>query len=186
MKTGIPISTIAYGQDDLELALVRLEDLQVISFWAYIPHKGEGSGLSENKDHQHVYVELDEKVKLLDFKDYFRRSDGTGITINWRKSDFQNWYWYVLHDPAYLESKGIYREFHYSPEDFITSDFRELDRLFNETEVPEPCRVRKAIMSGHSLRDMYLEGLLKPSNAVGLKIITECLKGEFEDDNNRC
>ena len=185
MKTGIPISTIAYDEYRLAECLTNLEDIGVISFWAYICHHGEGAGLSENKDHQHVYVELDEKVKLLEFKDYFRRSDGTGVTINWRKSDFQNWYWYVLHDVAYLESKGIYREYHYSPEDFIVSDPREFDRLFNETEVPEPCRVRKAIMAGHSLRDMYLEGLLKPSNAVGLKIISECLKGEFEDDNHR-
>lgn len=185
MKTGIPISTIAYDEPYLFDTLGQLYEDKIVSFWAYIPHKGEGSGMSENKDHQHVYVELDEKVKLLEFKDYFRHHDGTPFTINWRKSDFQNWFWYVLHDPAYLESKGIYREYHYSIDDFIVSDVREFDRLFNETEVPEPCRVRKAIMEGHSLKEMYLEGLLKPSNAVGLKIITECLKGEFEHDDNR-
>lgn len=185
MKTGVPISTIAYDVEYLLNCLFTLEDEGTVSFWAYIIHKGEGSGASENKDHQHVYVELDEKVKLLDFKNYFRRSDGTPITINWRKSDFQNWVWYVLHDVNYLESKGIYREYHYTFDDFVVSSEAEFDRLLNETEVPEPCRVRKAILEGHSLRDMYVEGLLKPSNAVGLKIITECLQGEFKDDVNR-
>lgn len=185
MKTGVPISTIAYDDQFLYECLCSLEKSKIISFWAFIPHMGEGSGFSENKDHQHVYVELDDKVKLLDFKDYFRHEDGTCCTINWRKSDFQNWLWYVLHDVAYLESKGIYREFHYTLSDLVVSDQAEFDRLFQETEIPEPCRVRRAIMEGHSLKDMYLEGLLKPSNAVGLKIITECLKGEFENDVNR-
>lgn len=185
MKTAIPISTIAYDEEHLIDCLIALQNSKIVSFWAYINHKGEGLGASENKDHQHVYVDLDEKVKLLDFKDYFRRSDGTPITINWRKSDFQNWFWYVLHDVNYLESKGIYREYHYTFNDFIVSDEAEFDRIFNETEVPEPCRVRKAVMEGQSLRDMYVNGILKPSNAVGLKIITECLKGEFTDDVNR-
>lgn len=68
MKTGVPISTIAYDEDYLINCLLTLEEEGTVSFWAYINHNGEGSGVSENKDHQHVYVELDEKVKLLDFK----------------------------------------------------------------------------------------------------------------------
>lgn len=187
MKTGVPISSIAYDEQFLYQCLRSLEDQKIVSFWAFICHKGEGSGWSEGKDHQHVYVELDDKVKLLDFKDNFRHPDGTCCTINWRKSDFQNWFWYVLHDVAYLESKGIYREYHYTIDDFTFSDPAEFERLFNETEVPEPCRVRQAIMEGHSLRDMYLEGILKPSNAVGLKIIVDSLKGVFEkNDNYEC
>ena len=105
MKTGVPISTIAYDEEYLINCLLTLEEEGTVSFWAYINHMGEGSGASENKDHQHVYVELDDKVKLLDFKNNFRRSDGTPITINWRKSDFQNWVWYVLH--TYPEANDL-------------------------------------------------------------------------------
>lgn len=175
MKTKKPLATIAYDEEILCKGLHALCNHGYIDFFAYIRHDGEGTGLSEGKTHFHVYIEPCTGVDPLSLKEFFRNEDGSPTTLNFRKSDFQNWYYYVLHDVAYLESKGLKRQFSYEPSDVVASSEEELDRLVSETEVPECCKVREALLSGHTLSDMFIEGILKPSNANGIRIIKEAL-----------
>lgn len=173
MKTKKPLATIAYDEDILCKGLHTLSNLGYIDFFAYIRHTGEGSGLSEGKTHFHVFIEPCIGVDPLALKDYFRNKDGSPTCLNFRKSDFQNWYYYTLHDVAYLESKGLKRQYHYKASDMVPSSEAELDRLVSEIEVPECCKVRDALLSGDSLAKMYFDGILRPGNANGIRIIRD-------------
>lgn len=175
MKTKKPLATIAYDEELLCKGLHFLSNHGYIDFFSYIRHNGEGSGLSEGKTHFHVYIEPCTGVDPLVLKDYFRNKDGSPTCLNFRKSDFQNWYYYTLHDVAYLESKGLKRQYHYKASDMVPSSEAELDRLVSETEAPECCKVREALLSGETLSDMFIQGILKPSNANGIRIIKEAL-----------
>ena len=177
MKTIRPLATIAYDENILRLVFETYPDS--FSFWAYIKHKGEGEGLSEKKDHFHVYVEPSNKISPVALKDVFYTEDGRPSTLNWRFSQFQGWFYYVIHDLDYLTSKGISRMYHYSIDDIVCSDPLELDALLQECGVPECSRLRQALMNDQSLKSMYMSGLLKPSNANGIRIISECLRSDF-------
>lgn len=175
MKTIRPLASIAYDENVLCSKLVNIYP-DYISFFAYIKHKGEGDGLSEKKDHIHVYIEPSSKINPVELKEYFYSDDGRPTTLNWRFSQFQGWFYYVLHDLDYLSSKGISRQFHYSLADIVCSDPLELDALIQDCGVPECSRLRQALMNDDSLKSMYMSGLLKPSNANGIRIISECLR----------
>ena len=178
MKTKLPLSTIAYNEDILCKVLVKLYGQGVISFFCYIKHYGEGTGDSEKKDHYHVYIEPNKGIDPFDFKSYFKDADGFNTCLNWRKSDFSNWYYYCLHDPDYLSSKGLSREFAYDKRDMQCSDDLELDRLLTDHPLPNQTRLRNAILNGVSEKDMYMLGLLNPQNVYGVQGILSILNPE--------
>ena len=175
MKTKLPLSTIAYNEHILCDVLVTLYNKGDISFFAYIMHYGEGVGDSECKDHYHVYIEPNKGLDPFEFKYRFRDDEGRNTCLNWRKSDFANWYWYVLHDPDYLSSKGLSREFAYDKVNVQCSDPLELDRLLTENPLPNVTRLRNALLSGVSEKEMFMQGLLNTQNVSGVQSILTIL-----------
>lgn len=176
MNTKKPLSTIAYNEEVLKDRLSYLLAHGLIGFWSYIRHEGEStSGESERKEHFHVRIEPNDGLDPVDLKNLFNDRDGLPTCLNWRPSAFADWYYYVLHDPVYLESKGLTRQFVYDPENMFSSDSLELDRLISENPCPASTRLRSAILGKMSLREMYLRGLITPQNANGVRLITEAV-----------
>lgn len=182
MATKQPLSTIAYDEVVLAKVLIQQLNIGVVSFFAYIRHYGEGEGLSENKEHIHVYVDFNKQVDPLEFKYLFSNEFGNNTTLNWRRSVFSDWYPYVLHDEDYLASKGLTRIWHYSKDAMVASDDLELDRMIVENPMPNMSRIRSAILNGVSEKEMFLQGLLTPQNVNGVSALSSIINPKRKDD----
>lgn len=155
MKTTKPISTISYNSIGFLIGVLeRLEDNGLVSFWAFIPHEAEED---ERKAHCHVYIEPANAIDTIWLKKQFIEPDPSHpkeplgcLPIN--KSKFVDWYWYGLHDKAYLASKNQSRKHHYLPSDMIVSDtdlMAEYVRL-NPNPKAELLRVTELIVEGYT------------------------------------
>lgn len=131
MRTTKPISTISFNTPDfLELKLNELLKAGRISFWAFVPHKAEDDEAGK-KPHCHVYIEPSKMLQTDDLKSEFKEFDPSNPSkplscITFKSSKFDPWYLYGLHDKRYLASKNQARKFHYSHDDFCTSDDDDL------------------------------------------------------------
>lgn len=131
MRTTKPISTISFNTPDfLELKLNELLKAGRISFWAFIPHKAEDDEAGK-KPHCHVFIEPSKMLQTDDLKSEFKEFDPSHpdkplSCITFKSSKFDPWYLYGLHDKRYLASKNQSRKFHYSHDDFRTSDDDDL------------------------------------------------------------
>lgn len=138
VKTTLPISTISFNSVEfLALKLEELRNAKIISFWAFIHHKAEDDE-GGKKEHNHVYLLPAKSVLTDDIKIALRELDPNNPDkplgcINFKKSIFDHWYLYSLHDKRYLALKQQSRRFHYSSDDFYTSDADEL--LFNVKQI---------------------------------------------------
>lgn len=182
MGTKKPLSTIAYDEIILNRGLSKLMEDGIVSFYAYIRHHGEGEGLSEGKEHIHVYVDFYKMVDALELKTQFINEFGNATCLVWRRSNFADWYPYVLHDEDYLQAKGLHREWHYSPEAVVASDPAELDRMICENPMPNCCRLRSAILNGCSEKEMFISGLLTPQNVNGVMALNTILNPKINGD----
>lgn len=131
MRTTKPISTISFNtQAYLTLKLNELLKAGKLSFWAIIPHKGEDDEAGK-KPHFHLYAEPAKLLQTDDITAELKEYDPTHPSkplscLTWKSSNFDNWYMYGLHDKRYLASKGQSRKFHYTHNDFISSDADDL------------------------------------------------------------
>lgn len=133
MRTSKPISTISYNSNGyLELKLNEMMRNHVIQFWMYIDHHKERD---EAKDHKHVYLEPNKTIDTMAIQDALKEPDPShpdkplGV-MSFHTSDPDEWILYDLHDPAYLASKGMTREYHYEPDKVITSDPDEFSEKY--------------------------------------------------------
>lgn len=175
MASKKPLATIAYDENVLVNVLLKLLNDHTIRFFAYIRHHGEGAGDSEGKEHFHVYVEPNKLVDTMEFRENFDTDEGLHTTLLWRDSKLTDWFWYVLHDENYLTSKGLKRQYHYSLSDITASEPEELERILNESEVPECVRLRNALQQRMDFTTMYENGIIRPGNALGIKAIYESI-----------
>lgn len=104
-------------------ALQKLYDLHIIDFYAFIYHFAESC---ENKNHYHIYVKLSVSVISWEYiKNFFYEEDENGVILPFCdsfKSDFKHWFFYSLHDKAYLSTKNLFREYSYAISDFKVSN----------------------------------------------------------------
>lgn len=162
MKTTKPISTISYNS--LPFLIHKLDDLvktEILSFWCVIEHQAEED---EKKDHCHVYMEPAKPVETTWLKKQFIELDNEHpetplgvLPIN--KSKFVDWYWYGLHDKAYLASKNQSRKHHYDPSQMLTSDPECLAEYVRQNPNPkaELLKVMEMIMQGYSALQIAIQ-----------------------------
>lgn len=147
MRTSKAISTISYNSVNfLRLKLDELKNAGTISFWAFIKHKGEPkSDEAGRKDHIHLYVQPSKMLQTDDLQkylaepnpDYHEGEDEKKRTLGcimFRASKFSDWYEYSIHDPSYLASKGLERQFHYKREQIYTSSEDDLNNLIESID----------------------------------------------------
>lgn len=154
MKTTKPIATISYNTTAfLKGVLTSLEKQDIISFWCFIRHEPEED---ETKPHFHVYIEPAKAVETTWLrKQFIEPVAGESLprgVMPIGKSKFVDWYWYGLHDRAYLASKGQSRKFAYHPSEMISSMPDYFDELVRTNPNPksEIMRVIDLIQEGYS------------------------------------
>lgn len=170
MRTSKPISTVSYNTlDFFEGTCERLLKSKIISFYAFIVHKGEDDE-SGKKDHIHAYFELAKTVQTEDLKEMFIEPDPTNIKplacLSFRPSKFPDWYQYTLHDPYYLMQKGEERLYHYKHEDFFTSSAEELHAL-SYNVVGKPTHnlfnvIERCVSLGMPFNEIVARGFIPP------------------------
>lgn len=135
MQTSKSISTITYNTIPfLQKILDRFLYLHIISYYEFIKHLPDVDG---KKEHIHLYIVPNKKIDTENFREQFVEPD----LLNPDKplkpqpfvfSKYGDWYWYVLHNEAYLKSKMQERNLHYEDNHIISSDIDVHERLVLE------------------------------------------------------
>lgn len=134
MKISGRVGNISYNTKDfLVHKLNTLVANFTIDFWYIIFHKAEEN---EKSDHWHVTLFLNHQIETRELDDCFKEIDKNnelplGMTKMWERISGNGNLekpLYDYHDKEYLKQKGMERKYHYSPDDFITSDRPTLDQ----------------------------------------------------------
>lgn len=178
--TRKPFSFVSWNSPDfLANSLLDLEKRDVISFWSFIHHIPEPSDdiISKGeKEHFHVYCEPLNTVLYSEIIASLSEIQPEGINrpSQIRRSAFDPWFVYGLHDKEYLLSIGQVRKYHYSSDDFVNSNddiFAEYVRSVNWNKFHKSNNnVRKLIkdyaVKGKSWVDVVDSGVI-PINQYG-------------------
>lgn len=134
MRTTKPISTISYNSINfLQMQLVQLKKAHIIEFACFIPHEPD---TDQTKKHIHLYIEPAKLLQTMELQEQFNEArvspnDKPLSCINFRPSNWVDWYLYGLHDKRYLAYKGQSRNVHYTKEQFWSTDTETFeDKIF--------------------------------------------------------
>ncbi len=175
MKTSLPLSTISYNTDAfLRARLDELIKAGKLVFWAYIKHDPEPSLDNDDgngKEHRHVYFELADSLDPQSLREYFVEFDPTHPTMPLgcqpiRKSKFEPWFLYVLHNREFLAKKGLTRALFYTPDQVVTSDADYLHSLVVNTDFCKTDKVQRIFEQG--LNHAPLASLVQ-AGVIGLR-----------------
>lgn len=164
MRTSKPFSTISYNSDDfLNNKLNDLINKRFISFFCFVNHYAEEE---ETKSHKHLFIIPNGQINTDNFSDILQELDITnplkplGI-MPCQSSKWADWYLYTTHDVSYLASKGQLRKFHYTKEDFTSSNndfFIELIHTIDKSKYVKTQEFVSQILDGNSFFDMVAKG----------------------------
>lgn len=167
MKTSKPFSTISYNSEPfLTERLKDLENRRIINFWAFIEHIPESD---ETKAHKHLYVVPNGQLCTDRFIDFFLEPD---LTLDkplkclpCQSSKFGDWYFYVLHDDAYLLSKMQSRKYHYTDDDIRVSDYDTFTEFKHQIDYSKlgnkkTVDIYNRLKSGDTLDDLIAIGVI--------------------------
>lgn len=165
MKTRRPFSSIWYGSPNfLKSSLDKLVRKGDLLFYAFVSHHKEED---EKKDHIHLYMEPDGTIDTKQLIDLIQEVDLSSENLMpvkllpCRNSNFSEWYLYTSHNIAYLTSKGQKRKFHYSIDDFETSNedfFREKVHTIDMSKINTIEFVRNAALQGIPFEVIVMQG----------------------------
>jgi hypothetical protein len=164
LKTSKPFSTVSYNSP--EFLRIKLDDLiqrRKIAFWAFIEHLPEED---EKKAHKHLYVVPNGQIntdELLDYLTEFdpEKPDKPLGCIPFHSSKFGDWFLYVLHDKAYLASKGQARKYSYQKEEVVVSDsdyFNEEIHRIDLSKFSKVNALREAVENGVPFEKLVING----------------------------
>lgn len=163
MRTTRPISTIWYGSE--EFLKMKLDNLIVsgdLLFYTYVKHLKEED---EKKDHIHVYMVPDGQLDTSSLNNELTEYDMNNVKpikpLPYQFSKFDDWYLYDSHNIAYLASKGQTRKYHYSQEDFKSSNDDYLNELVHTIDMSKINRlevVKDAAEKGLSFSELVKTG----------------------------
>lgn len=183
MKTTKPISTISYNSHAfLRGTLERLKKSHKIAFWVFIRHEPEED---EKKAHFHVYIEPNGKVDTEALRDLFQEIDRDNFdkplgVLPFKSSKFADWYWYGIHDKAYLLSKGETRKHHYKMENMITDEEEYLYQSVKENPCPQSDVMRIAEMISKGWNELEIASAIG-ARANQLGFVISSIRGISEN-----
>ena len=160
------VSTISYNTESfLRKKLDTLIKSGVVIEWFYIKHEKEDVNL---KDHFHVLLSLNRRIDALTLKQYFKEpvpdNDKPLGIIDIQTSKLDDWILYGEHFEPYLRSKGVFKEFHYSYDDFKVSDTSAFEHYYNHAHHASKWHQEyirlKALEVGISPCEMVTQGLV--------------------------
>lgn len=131
----------------------------------FIVHEGDED---IKKQHKHIYLIPNGRVDTNLLDEYLTEVDPNNIKplgcMIWRAESLKNFgdaYLYYLHDPTYLESKGMCRNLHYNHADIYTSDNDQLNefvRTIDYRKMYGPAYIREAIERNIPFAQLVAEG----------------------------
>lgn len=139
-----------------------------IEFWSFIQHyPDEESG----KMHIHLYMDPARPVETTTLNEKFIQfipgEDLPRRNMNFRTSNFDNWYLYCLHDEVFLSMKGLSRTNRYLRDEFHSSSFDEFDRYvanINFAALYNRERIIEAAKDQMPLYQALEKGIIPPDN----------------------
>lgn len=166
--------------------LVRKNEL---IFYAAVYHFKEED---EKKDHIHVYMVPDGQLDTSHVTDvlteYDMKNEKPIKPLPYAFSKFGDWYLYTSHNIAYLRSKGQTRKYHYSIDDFFSSNDDYLIELvhtidmskINQTEI-----IIRAVDEGISFNQLVKDGRV-PVQLIGQyrQVFNEIAYGAYDTLDN--
>lgn len=182
------ISTISYNtRGFLNDRLSSMYDSGLLRTYAFIRHWGEASPFydTEEKDHYHVFVEPNEPIDWVAFRNKFDEPCKAEKPLRCqpvRPSKVEDWLLYSLHYKAYLLSKGIIKKFSYSLSELVTPDEDYFQDIYLEacSKYDKYRMALIAVQSGCSLQELVSYGFCTPRNAyLFTQLIREYHSGEF-------
>jgi len=156
LRTSKPCSTISYNTGEtLQRKLDELVRRGFIDFYAFIEHLPEED---EEKKHKHLFLFPSKLLDTNQIREELKEFDPNNPTkplgtLPFQSSKFADWYLYIVHDTAYLTSKGQARKYHYTDDDIIASDsdfFNELKHTIDWSKINVLGQVVQAAESGIS------------------------------------
>lgn len=191
MKTTKPISTISYNSPGyLKGVLDTLRKNKIIEFYAFIKHVPEDD---ETKSHIHVYVEPAKLLQTLDLEDEFKEFDPShpdkpfGV-VQFKSSKFGDWYYYALHDRAYLATKQQSRKHHYSADQIVSSDSDTLAQKVQDIDllsVSPYLSIVNAYTQGLTFEQYFRSGVVPIAQIRNYREAWYLIVGDETDRNGR-
>lgn len=192
MRTSKQFATITYNTESyLTNKLNEFVKNGIFEFWAYIEHLPEQD---ENKKHKHLFIIPSIRYECRNLIDALKEPDESNPTakpltcIIPMPSKFSDWYLYALHDKSYLASKGQYRKFHYTLDDFKVSDkemFNELRHQINYSNVNRMERICAAVDNGETFESLVALGQIPIQLISQYKTAFDMLRNERTFRNGR-
>ena len=175
MKTSHDISTISYNSIDFLINyLNELYEAHKIAFWCFVPHIPEElDDHTMEKKHIHLFVEPNCALDTMNLSKESEEFDPNFPDkplkcIYWRKSKWEDWLLYGLHDETYLKLKLEKREFGYTYSDFYYSDEYEFFERFNQalhsSAISSMLRLPQ-LLKTHSVPELVALGYVRPDQA---------------------
>lgn len=175
MKTRKPISSISYNTDEfLKMKLEQFISQQIISFYLIIKHFPEED---EKKEHKHIFMVPNGQLDTMNLQKELREfvpefPDKPLGCIDFRSSDPDHWILYNEHYEPYLVSKMESRKYHYTKDDFITSDYDTFDfyyhHAFYSSDWAKDNQILKHINSGGNPAELISNGSISWKNSGNL------------------
>lgn len=165
MRTSKAFSTISYNSDKfLIFTLNNLVQTRVIDFWLFINHFPESD---ESKKHKHLFIIPNGTFDTDGLKDYLTElvpgCDKPLCCIFCKSSKFIDFFLYSIHDEVYLASKGQSRVYHYSLDDFFTSDIDYFCELRHQMDLSKLNRLqflKESAQNGETFSSLVTRGMI--------------------------
>lgn len=199
MRTSKPFACITYNTNKfLDMKLKDFIDNHLISFYAYINHKGEkevdiSTGeIKVDKDHTHLYIVPNRSIDTMDLMSSMLEIDKKHPKLPLKPlafapSKWEDWYLYNLHDENYLASKFEVKEFHYSNDDFHVSDRAEFDymafEVYHTSKYTRQLRLVDYMKNGGTMAKLCRRGAISPREAFNYSMF-EKLWNETPKNND--
>lgn len=197
MQTSKSISTISYNTKEyLTLKLNELLESKIISYWHFIKHKAD---LDDTKDHIHLYIEPNKRIDTMSLMDHFKEKDLSndkplGVIAFRLCNSLADWLWYGIHDETYLMGKNLVRNYHYTFDDIVASDYSNLHYLILDNPRPDSENdiIIRDIMKGYTnleiMRDLKTPTFRYKFVSEGINMIRQAqarkgFKPISEDEN---
>lgn len=194
MATSKPISTISYNSADF--LVDRLNDLirsGAVSAWFFIKHYGElGEDEACGKEHIHLLLVPNRCIDMMKIAASFIQFDPENPDkplkcLPFRPSKLVDWFLYAVHDPDYLQSHCMDREYVYDISDIQTNDIDYLNQLWVEARQSlrsNPVyRMKQAVNSGVSFRAMVNSGAFSIQQIRNAELFYSYLNASDSDES---
>lgn len=191
MRTSKPVSTISYNTEDfLKKKLENWKSQGLIEFAMWVRHDPEED---EKKAHFHVFIRPARLIQTMDLEKDSMELDPENIEkpfkmIGFRVSKESDWLLYAIHDPTYLQEKGLERQYVYGLDDVKSTCSDTLSDIIRHMSDDRKGRLEYRILQmvnmGMGWDAIVASGAIPLRHMSGARIMVESLTFQRENAKN--